>query len=301
MDFNQANELYRELQSRHDSGQLSPQDFEAQVNELTITDARGRQWMIGVKTGKWYVLEGAHWVQASPPGSAPEPAPPPIAPPESGKRTLRLIVGIAVAALIVLAIAAGGILLFISTQGGRLSNQPTALAPSTPTRASASNTLAPIASPSVNAGTPTGASVPTSVAIPTATLLVSTLPSPTETAGRARPGVYVTALRTDPPQLKRAQPITFIATLLNTTGGPVNDRLLALLFRLDETRNFGETTRKTVMVPNGVSIFSLVYTGVTGINNCENYRAKLVYDDEGLFDIYKTDGSVLWLNFAVCP
>lgn len=300
MDFDQANERFRELKSRHALGQLTDKDFQEQVNQLVVTDAGGREWMIGIKTGKWYVAEGNRWVQATPPGSAPEPASLPPAPPESDNRTFWLIIGVAAGALAILAMAACGIFLFLSTQGTRTSNvPPTVFVPATPTTVSVTSTstmIAPAASPTFFIETPTGAPVPTSAVIPTATVFG---PTSAATAVNARPGLYVTAFRVDA-DLKRAQPVTFTVTLLNA-GEADTYRLFAPIYRADETKNFGETTRRTVLVPKGVSVLTLIYPGVTGINQCEKYRAKVLREEDGIFDVYKPDGTILWLDFTICP
>lgn len=137
VDFNEAQARYRELKSRYAAGQLSNQDFEAQVNKLLVSDAQGREWMIGIKTGKWYYAEGERWVEGAPPRAA---SSAPVNPPTAkGNQRVWIIGGIIAAVLIVLLLAGGGIYLFLSTQSARIANAPTPLLPVTPTRAGGSD------------------------------------------------------------------------------------------------------------------------------------------------------------------
>ncbi|MEN6480445.1 MAG: zinc-ribbon domain-containing protein, partial [Anaerolineales bacterium] len=72
-------ELLQALQT----GQLSEDAFLDQVSELTLRDAQGQWWMIGARTGKWYVSQGGNMVEATPPelaASQPEVAVPGGAP-----------------------------------------------------------------------------------------------------------------------------------------------------------------------------------------------------------------------------
>jgi len=67
MDFNEAWRLYTDLKGQFDQGRISAEDLERRVNEIAVTDSKGNPWQIGVKTGKWYRLDGQNWVEAAPP------------------------------------------------------------------------------------------------------------------------------------------------------------------------------------------------------------------------------------------
>jgi hypothetical protein len=62
------------------SGELSADQFKAQLQELMVQDATGKWWMIGYETNQWYVHDGANWVRADPPGYAPQRSPVPTMP-----------------------------------------------------------------------------------------------------------------------------------------------------------------------------------------------------------------------------
>lgn len=74
MDFTQAMQSYWALKARYEAGSLSQAAFEEAVNSLQITDSQGRRWQIGAASSKWYRLDGAQWVEDSPPFSASVPA-----------------------------------------------------------------------------------------------------------------------------------------------------------------------------------------------------------------------------------
>lgn len=49
-------------------GQLSEDQFKAELQKLMVQDTGGRWWMIGIDTGQWHVHDGKNWVPADPPG-----------------------------------------------------------------------------------------------------------------------------------------------------------------------------------------------------------------------------------------
>ena len=83
MSFAELDRRYRQLLQATQSGQLSEESFLDQVSELTLRDDQGQWWMIGARTGKWYVWQSGNMVEATPPGLTPPsmPPPPPAAPP----------------------------------------------------------------------------------------------------------------------------------------------------------------------------------------------------------------------------
>ena len=71
MTFDELESKYYELKGKHAGGLLSDEEFLAEVEKLSLQDSQGRWWMIGAKTGKWYVSREGEWVQAEPPRAAP--------------------------------------------------------------------------------------------------------------------------------------------------------------------------------------------------------------------------------------
>ena len=91
MDFQQAQARFEGLEAQLRAGQISPQQYQAGLNELRVMDAWGRLWMPQAHTGIWHVFQNGAWVAAQPPVpvAAPPPAyaPPPVAqvPPPASK------------------------------------------------------------------------------------------------------------------------------------------------------------------------------------------------------------------------
>ena len=72
MHFAEAEGKYRELEGKLLNGELEEQEFIAQVNQLQVTDAEGRQWMLSARTGRWLLHDGQQWAYADPPELAAE-------------------------------------------------------------------------------------------------------------------------------------------------------------------------------------------------------------------------------------
>jgi hypothetical protein len=64
--FAQAEGAYAQLKGRFDAGQLTADQFKAQLDGLML-EHDGRHWMIGANTGRWYVYDGHTWQEAAPP------------------------------------------------------------------------------------------------------------------------------------------------------------------------------------------------------------------------------------------
>ena len=71
MNFNDASQMYLQLKQQYASGQITAEEFETRVNEITATNTDGTLWQIGVKTGGWYRFDGQNWVEDTPPGLSP--------------------------------------------------------------------------------------------------------------------------------------------------------------------------------------------------------------------------------------
>lgn len=82
MQFHEADQAYRTLRARLTAGELSAQDFSAQVNALRTQGPDGAWWQINPNDGTWLRWDGARWVaghqpSAIPPGPAAQPIPTP--------------------------------------------------------------------------------------------------------------------------------------------------------------------------------------------------------------------------------
>ncbi|MDX6380102.1 MAG: adenine/guanine/hypoxanthine permease [Rubrobacteraceae bacterium] len=77
MDFHEVDRRYAELKRQHDSGTLSTEEFEAQLEQLMVRDEQGRRWTKSRETGGWHYQDGETWVQGTPPSYQSSPQPPP--------------------------------------------------------------------------------------------------------------------------------------------------------------------------------------------------------------------------------
>ena len=174
MTFDELESKYYELKGKHSVGLLSDEEFRAEVEKLSLQGEQGRWWMIGAKTGKWYVSQEGEWVQQEPP--PPGPKLPITTAPAVAKRPHRgLLNGVMVLLFLLclsgIALGAYGHLSPtkpISTRLAGLVRRPTSgLGPtSTPTitpaaRATATPTQAPMVTP-----VPTATPTPTPSATP---------------------------------------------------------------------------------------------------------------------------------------
>ena len=65
--FKDVLEAFDKLKERFQASEISRQEFIDEMKRLRIKDDRGRFWMIGAQTGKWYYFDGKDWVQDEPP------------------------------------------------------------------------------------------------------------------------------------------------------------------------------------------------------------------------------------------
>ncbi|MCJ7526035.1 MAG: hypothetical protein MUP71_12565 [Candidatus Aminicenantes bacterium] len=66
--FREIEDLYKDLKERQASGEISGDDMKAELKKMMIRDEESRYWMLGSKTGDWYVYDGSTWKAARPYG-----------------------------------------------------------------------------------------------------------------------------------------------------------------------------------------------------------------------------------------
>jgi hypothetical protein len=109
MDFKEAESKYFESKGRLDGGTLTPEQFQAQVRELSVQDEEGRYWAIDAGTGGWLCYDGTNWVPSQPPPGVSSLAPPARAAAPPQRRAPLLVIGaVAVAAVLCLVSLCGG-------------------------------------------------------------------------------------------------------------------------------------------------------------------------------------------------
>lgn len=64
--FRATEAQYNELKERHQRGELNAQEVKAELKRLMLQDEDGKYWMLGGKSGKWYVHDGNQWQESDP-------------------------------------------------------------------------------------------------------------------------------------------------------------------------------------------------------------------------------------------
>jgi len=202
-------------------------------------------------------------------------------------------------ALLVLAI---GLFTLVACSSAPAST-PTLPAFATPVPLPPSPTKVAIAVPPTATATsvpPTATPVPPTPT-PSLTPTRTSTPTPTPTIP---PGVYVTALRTDPNPPLRGTDIYFYPTFLNTTGTLQNYRWNVYLYRPDNlTTRFGEATRvdSPIPVPGGEFKSGGAWKIPVG-GPCENFVARVVFFDQNnqAHAFPKPDGTLFQKDLTIC-
>lgn len=64
--FKETEQKYKALKERVARGELSPDDMKRDLKKMMVLDGGGNYWMIGGKTGRWYIYNGADWKEDNP-------------------------------------------------------------------------------------------------------------------------------------------------------------------------------------------------------------------------------------------
>ena len=64
--FREIEALYKDLKERQAAGEVSAEDMKSELKKMMIRDEDNRYWMLGGKTGGWYVYDGSAWNAADP-------------------------------------------------------------------------------------------------------------------------------------------------------------------------------------------------------------------------------------------
>lgn len=135
-------------------------------------------------------------------------------------------------------------------------------------------------------------------------------PEPTTPAETATPfpdgvpKVYVTSLRVEPATPKADQGGTFFVTFQNVSGQDDGYNWAVEVWDTEnDKRPFGLTTPQNSPMPQGVTNLTTTGWTVKGLGECHAYRARVVSrdDEDNRATFIQPDGSILWLDFTVCP
>ncbi|MDL1895501.1 hypothetical protein FBQ82_04470 [Anaerolineae bacterium CFX7] len=154
--------------------------------------------------------------------------------------------------------------------------------------------------------TPLASPTPAATSVRAATAVRATA-TPAETATpfpEGVPHVLVTALRVEPTTPQANDGGTFFVTFDNRSG---KDDGYNWAIEIWDTENikrpFGLTTPQNSPMPVGVSNLTSTGWTVKGLGDCHAYRARVIArdDEDNRMAFVQPDGSILWLDFTVCP
>jgi hypothetical protein len=71
MDFQQAEQLFRQYDVMYKNGQINLDQYRAAMVQLRVTDTAGSIWQIQEVTGSWFVFSNGQWIAGTPPRPVP--------------------------------------------------------------------------------------------------------------------------------------------------------------------------------------------------------------------------------------
>jgi hypothetical protein len=71
VDFREADRRYAEIKRRHESSNLTDEEFDEQIKQLMVQGEDGRWWVKSRSTGDWHYYDGTAWIKDTPPGYEP--------------------------------------------------------------------------------------------------------------------------------------------------------------------------------------------------------------------------------------
>lgn len=125
MNFHEAEQQFQALEKAFREGRVSPEAYQKQLANLSVTDARGAAWQMQAHTGRWHVYLDGKWQPALPPHQVRrQPVQPgPVPPKKKGINTLLILAGVVGLCLLCGLVAAGGYYIY---DAGYLANTPLA-------------------------------------------------------------------------------------------------------------------------------------------------------------------------------
>ncbi len=64
--FKEVESIYQALNERLKKGEITAEEMKQELKRMMIQDETGGYWMLGGKTGKWYVYRGVEWKEDNP-------------------------------------------------------------------------------------------------------------------------------------------------------------------------------------------------------------------------------------------
>lgn len=64
--FKDTEQQYTELKKKLNAGAITPDEMKKELKKMMVMDDDGNYWMIGGKSGKWYIYNGTDWKEGEP-------------------------------------------------------------------------------------------------------------------------------------------------------------------------------------------------------------------------------------------
>lgn len=64
--FKETEDRYKELKNKLTSGEITTDQMKSELMRLMVQDETGKYWMLGGKTGRWYLHNGSQWIESDP-------------------------------------------------------------------------------------------------------------------------------------------------------------------------------------------------------------------------------------------
>lgn len=89
MNFKEAEQRFRFLEDQLARNVITMEQYQAELQQIRITDAQGRLWMLQERTGQWFVQERGQWRAATIDEASQQPATTPPPPPPPGPQSVQ--------------------------------------------------------------------------------------------------------------------------------------------------------------------------------------------------------------------
>lgn len=233
MAVGELEQNYQQLHEKLLRGEMTEDEFKAEVDQLRFSDDLGNQWKLGWYTGKWYRYDDGQWIQDQPLDKQAPAKPAPAvseAPPPEDTRKRRSLAPCLVIALIGVLLLASIALIFGWNADWltRTAGDTVAVASATAEEESTTEATATAIASSAPSDTPRPAASPTTAPthISRATTAPSRTPPPTATIQRATATPSAQTPTASPTETVAPSPTTTASPAPTATASPVSTAVL---------------------------------------------------------------------------